>query len=210
AWEARMLATRARQATDPEALAQVGHDLRQFTRRVELHAGGDGEVREGLLRILRLLVDNIQDLVDNDHWIQGQVAIVKNALDGPLTAEVVEHAEKAIRDLMVKQGALKRTLDEAKENLKTLLQDFIVRLGELSGDTSDYHAKLQAHSERLQRCPDVASLASVVRDLMEDTRAMQSSAEQCRTALTSAREHVEAAELRIREMEHELEQLSER
>ena len=209
-WEARMLATRARQANDPAALAQVGNDLRQFTRRVELHAGGDGEVREGLLRILRLLVDNIQDLIENDHWIQGQVAIIKNALDRPLSPEVIEQAEKAIKDLMVKQGALKRSLDEAKESLKSLLQDFIVRLGQLSGDTTEYHGKLAAHSEKLQRSTDVAALTAVVRDLMNDTRAMQTSADQCRVALTTARDHVQAAELRIREMEQELEQLSER
>ncbi len=210
AWEARMLATRARQATDSEALSQVGNDLRQFTRRVEFHAGGDAEVREGLLRILRALIDNIQDLVDNDHWIQGQVAIVRNALDRPLTPEVIEQAEQAIRDLALKQGALKRSLDEAKESLKALLQDFIVRLGELSGDTDEYHAKLQTHSDNLQKSTDVATLTTVVQALMKDTRAMQTSADQCRVALTTARDHVQAAELRIREMESELEQLSER
>ncbi|MCW5954867.1 MAG: hypothetical protein KIT69_21640, partial [Propionibacteriaceae bacterium] len=113
AWEARMIATRARQATDAAALAQVGNDLRQFTRRVEFHAGGDAEVRAGLLRVLRALIDNIQDLVDNDHWIQGQVAIVRNVLERPLTPELIEQAERAIRDLALKQGALKRSLDEA-------------------------------------------------------------------------------------------------
>lgn len=210
AWEARMLAARARQATDAAALALVGNDLRQFTRRIELHAGGDAEIREGLLRILKILIDNIQDLVDNDHWIQGQIAIVRNALDRPLTPEVIEQAERAIKDLALKQGALKRSLDEAKESLKALLQDFIVRLGELSGDTSNYHDKLQSHSEKLQRSTDVHTLTAVIRELMNDTRAMQTSADQCRTALTTARDHVQAAELRIREMEHELEQLSER
>lgn len=210
AWEARMLANRARQATDAAALAQVGNDLRQFTRRVEFHAGGDVEIREGLLRILRALIDNVQDLVDNDHWIQGQVAIVRNVLEKPLTPEVIEQAERAIKELALKQGALKRSLDEAKESLKALLQDFIVRLGALSGDTDDYHNKLQMHSESLQKSTDIAALTSIVRELMKDTRAMQTSANQARVALAEARDHVQAAELRIREMESELEQLSER
>jgi diguanylate cyclase len=210
AWEARMLSTRARQAADTESLVQIGNDLRQFTRRVEFHAGGDAEVREGLLRILRALIDNIQDLVDNDHWIQGQIAIVRNALDRPLTPESIEQAEQAIRDLALKQGALKRSLDEAKESLKALLQDFIVRLGDLSGDTDDYHTKLQTHSENLQKSTDITVLTEVVRELMKDTRAMQTSANQARVALAEARDHVQAAELRIREMESELEQLSER
>lgn len=210
AWEARMLATRARQANDAAALAQVGNDLRQFTRRVEFHAGGDAEVREGLLRILRALVDNIQDLVDNDHWIQGQVAVLRNVLDKPLSPEVIEQAERAIKELVQKQASLKRSLDEAKESLKALLQDFIVRLGELSGDTDEYHDKLQGHSDKLQKSSDITALNSIVNELLRDTRAMQTSTNQCRVALTTARDHVQAAELRIREMESELEQLSER
>jgi diguanylate cyclase len=210
AWEARTLARRVRLAGDAAALVQVGNDLQLFTERAELHGGGDGQIRDALLRLLRLIVDNMRELVDGDHWIQGQMAIVKNVLDRPLTPEVIEEAERAIKDLMVRQGALKRSLEEARASLKALLQDFIDRLGGMSDNTSDYQAKLETYSSRLQQTDTIVDLNDIIRDLLRDTRSMHEATEQTRTALTSARQHVQAAEVRIQQMERDLEQLTER
>ncbi|HVY06624.1 MAG TPA: diguanylate cyclase [Burkholderiales bacterium] len=210
AWEARTLAGRVRQADSVEALVQLGNDLQLFSRRAELHGGGDGQVREALLRLLRLIVDNIRELVEGDHWIQGQVAIVKNVLDRTLTPEVIEEAERAIKDLMVRQGALKRSLDEARASLKALLQDFIERLGGMSDETSNYQSKLESYSGRLQQTDSIAAMNDIVRDLLRDTRSMYEATEQSRKALTTARQHVQAAEVRIQQMERELENLTER
>ncbi|MBI3529281.1 MAG: diguanylate cyclase [Betaproteobacteria bacterium] len=210
AWEARTLAGRVRLADDAAALIQLGNDLRLFTQRAELHGGGDGQIREALLRLLRLIVDNMRELVEGDHWIQGQVAIVKNVLDRPLTPEVIEEAERAIKDLMIRQGALKRSLEEARASLKALLQDFIDRLGGMSDDTSDYQAKLETYSSRLQQTDAFVALNDIIRDLLRDTRSMHEATEQTGKALTTARQHVQAAEARIQQMERELEHLTER
>ena len=210
AWEARTLAGRVRKASDAGALVQLGNDLQLFIKRAELRGGGDGQIREALLRLLRLIVDNIRELVEGDHWIQGQMAIVKNLLDRPLTPEVIEDAERAIKDLMVRQGALKHSLDEARASLKALLQDFIDHLGGMSDDTTNYQAKLETYSARLQKTDNIDALNEVIRDLMRDTRAMHDSTEQSRKALTTARQHARAAEVRIQQMESELEHLTER
>ena len=210
AWEARILARRARLANDAAALIQVGNDLQLFTKRAELHGGGDGQIREALLRLLRLIVDNMRELVDGDHWIQGQVAIVKRALDGPLTPEGIEEAERAIKDLMVRQGALKRSLEEARASLKVLLQDFIDRLGGMSDETGEYQAKLETYSSRLQQTDTIVALNDIISDLMRDTRSMHEATEQSRNALTTARQQVQAAEMRIQQMERDLEDLTER
>lgn len=210
AWEARALAARARQASSTALFGQLGSDLREFTRRIELQGGGDGRVREALLGLLRLLIDNVEQLVEGDHWIQDQVAIVRAVLERPLTPEVIDQAEQAIKDLMVKQSALMRSVEEAKASLKALLQDFIERLVEMSEHTDDYQQKLETHSDKLQKTHDIASINEVIRDLMRDTRAMKDTTEKSRVALTTAREHVKAAELRIQQMERELEHLTER
>jgi diguanylate cyclase len=210
AWEARTLAGRVRQAETTEALAQLSQDLQLFTKRAELHGGGDGQIREALLRLLRLVMDNIRELVEGDHWIHGQVAIVKNALERALTPEVLEEAERAIKELMVRQGLLKRSLEEARASLKALLHDFIQRLGTMSDETSGYQGKLEVYASRLQTSDGVAALNEIVLELIRDTRAMHDTTTQSREALTEARQHVQAAEVRIRQMEQELENLTER
>jgi len=208
ALEARALAARARQASTPLLLGQLSGDLRDFTQRIELQAGGDGRMREALLGLLRLLIDNFEQLVEGDHWIRDQVAIVRAVLDRPLTLEVINQAEQAIKELMLKQGALKRSVEEAKASLKALLQNFIERLAETSIHTDEYQQKLEAHSETLQNTHDIASINAVIRDLIRDTTAMKEVTENSRVALTTAREHVRAADLRIQQMESELKNLS--
>lgn len=209
AWEARALAARARQASSPELLGQLGGDLREFTQRIELQGGSDGRIREALLGLLRLLIDNIEQLVEGDHWIQDQVAIVRAVLERPLTPEVIDQAEQAIKDLMAKQSALKRSVEEAKANLKALLKDFIVHLGEMSEHTDGYQRKLEAHADKLEMTHDIGSINDIIRSLIRDTRDMKDTAEKSRLALTAAREHVRTAELRIQQMERELDQLTE-
>ncbi len=210
AWEAHTLATRARQASSPALLEKFGGDLREFTRRIELQGGGDGRMREALLGLLRLLIDNVEQLVEGDHWIQGQVTIVKAVLSRPLTPEVIDQAEQAIKDLMAKQSALRRGVEEARASLKSLLQNFIERLGEMSDFTGTYQEKLGSYSDKLEHTQDLDSINEIIRELVRDTRAMKDNAEQSRSALATAREHVKHAELRIQQMEHDLEQMTAR
>jgi diguanylate cyclase len=80
----------------------------------------------------------------------------------------------------------------------------------MSEHTDDYHQKLGVFSEKLENTHDIASIAEVIRDLVRETRAMKDTTEKSRSALSQAREHVKEAELRIRQMERELDQLGER
>jgi diguanylate cyclase len=209
-WEVNMLASRVREAQGTEAFARLGADLREFTRRIELQGGGDAKMREGLLRLLRLLIENIDALVEGDHWIQGQLAIVKAVLDRPLTPEVLDQAEQAIKDLMAKQSALRRSVDEAKENIKTLLQEFMARLVTMTESTGDYQSKLESSAEKLAKPLSIETMNAVLLDLIQDTRDMKASTEASHNALSIAQERVKSAELRIQQMEQELEQLTER
>ena len=210
AWEANRLAARIREAAGAEAFARIGTDLKEFAHRIELHGGGESETREGLLRLLRLLIENIDAMVEGDHWIQGQLAIVKGVLDQSLTPELLDRAERAIRDLMHKQSALKRSVEEAKENIKTLLQEFMLRLVSMSESTGDYQKKLETYTEKLRKPASIETLTAMVGDLLKETQDMKTSAEASHVALNTAQERVSAAELRIKQMEKELEQLTER
>jgi diguanylate cyclase len=208
AGEARALAGRVRLANDSAALAQLGDDFQLFAKRAEAHGGGDGQIREALLHLLHLIVDNMRELAEGDHWIQGQVAILKTVLDRTLTPQVIEEAERAIEDLMIRQSTLKRSLEEARASLKSLLQDFIDRLDAMSIDTTDYQAKLATYSSRLQQTDTIVALNDLIGDLMRDTGSMHEATVQSRNALTTARQQVEAAEERIRQLTGELEHLA--
>ena len=207
---ARHLAVRVRGARDIDNMLALRNELREFLRQVMAHATTQSDLRVGLLRLLRLLVDNIHDIALGDAWLQQQIDIVRQALDRPLTPVVLGEAEKALRDLMLKQSLLKQSLDEARETLKALVKSLVDQLGSLSESTGDFCVRLDRYTERISTAREVSELNSVLAELIEDTRAIQTNTERTRHELNVARNRVGLAELRIQQMERELETLSER
>lgn len=207
---ARHLAVRVRGARDMDNVLALRNELREFLHLAASHSGGQAELRTGLLRLLRLLIDNIHEFAFGDSWLQQQVGIVRQALDKPLSAELLIEAEKAIRDLMLKQSLLKQSLDEARETLKSLVRTLVDQLGSLSETTGDFCVRLDRYGERISTAQQVSELNDVLAELIDDTRAIRSTTERTRHELNVARNRVGLAELRIQQMERELEALTER
>jgi diguanylate cyclase len=87
---------------------------------------------------------------------------------------------------------------------------FIERLGEISDSTAVYHEKIGTYAERIERIEDMGSLKDVLDGLMGDMRSMQSDALRSRDEVVAARQHAEATESRIRQLETELEEIGEK
>jgi len=199
-------ATRAAVATD--ALAQLATDLRQFWFKLELRGGENAELHQGLLRLLRLLIDNTQELLGEDQWLHGQVAVLQQIVTGPLDLTAISDAETRLKDVIVKQGTLRSSLQEAKAALKQLVTSFIERMGNLSDSTGDYHSRLESHARKLRQTDDIKQLNAVLAELLEDTRSAQLVAARTRDELLAARRQVEVAEGKVRELETELDKVS--
>jgi diguanylate cyclase len=207
--EARALAQGARNATNADAWARFATRLRAFFFRLELRSESDGELLDALLRLLGLLVNNISELVEDDQWIAGQLALIRQVINEPLTTDRISEAERRFKDVLYQQSMLKHSLREAKSSLKDLISLFVRRLGEMSESTTDYHSKVQGYADRIQQADDIQALKSIVDELMSDTRSMQIDMQRYRDEMVDARKQAEQAELKVRKLETELEQISE-
>ena len=207
--EAGELAQAARAAASPEALAALTAALRQFWQKLELHSGDDMELHQGLLRLLRLLIDNTHELLNGDQWLSGQMQVLKEIVARPLDLAAIREAERRLKDVIVKQGVLGASLQEAKGALKHMVASFIDRLGELSESTSGYRGRLENYAREIRETEDIRQLNTLIGGLLEDTREAQLVAGRTRDELVAARRQVEAAEARVRQLESELEQVSE-
>jgi len=206
--EAANLANTARAAGDANAVTSLTATLRQFWFKLELRGGENTELHQGLLRLLRLLIDNTQDLVSEDQWLCGQVAIVKEIVTRPLDLGAVLEAEQRLKDVIIKQGVLKNSLQHAKQALKQLITSFIDRLGALSESTGEYHTRLETYAQTIRKTDDIKMLNVVLEDLLQDTRAAQIKTAATRDELVATRRQVEAAEAKVRELESSLEKVS--
>jgi diguanylate cyclase len=207
--EVQALVQQVRDIKTPEQLTAFAKQLRPFLIKAELRAGDNAKVHEGLVRLLRLLVENVGEMVEDEDWLHGQVAILQEIIAKPIDRHAIADAERGLRDAIIKQGMLKQSLSEAKTTLKSLMTTFIDRLGEITESTGDYHQKIEGYSKKIGKSNNLTELSHLLEDIMQDTRVIQSSALRSHEELVGTRKQVQEAEAKIRKLEQELAQVSE-
>lgn len=207
--ESESLGTDSRLATSEPTLNEISTRLKQLCFRIDTNRSVIGEEREQLLHLLTLLLENVGELVEDDRWIHGQLATIKALLAGPIDLAALDHAARALKALIYKQGALKHGLTEAKSKLKNMLALFIERLGSMAATTGDYHARIGNFTEKIGNAEDISQLSNVLDDVMQEMRSVQTETLRSRDEMLLAQQEAQHAEARIHELEAELQQLSE-
>jgi diguanylate cyclase len=196
-------------ATDNNQIYGLAAKLRHFWLKLELRGGDKTKIQEGLVRLLRLLVENVGELVADDQWLHGQIETLQEIIANPIDKRVIADAERNLRDAIIKQGLLQKSLSDAKSTLKGLMTTFIDRLGEFSESTGQYHTKIEGYGLKLGGASNLADLGHILEDIMHDTRIIQDSALRSHLELVSARKQADEAEERIIQLEAELAEVSE-
>ncbi|MDP9108461.1 MAG: diguanylate cyclase, partial [Pseudomonadota bacterium] len=207
--EAEALGRAVREADSDDALQAVSASLRQLCFRIEMRAGDVAEEQELLLRLFRLLLDNISELTEEDSWLHGQIEGVQKLLAGPIDHHALLDATRALKDVIYKQGTLKHSLTDAKVTVKNMMITFIDRLGALATSTGDYHQQIDLYSRKITQAPDIGALNKILDDVMRDTRQTQSQALRSRDEMLVAKQTVQDADQRIQQLEDQLRALSE-
>jgi diguanylate cyclase len=207
--EIHMLAQQVRSAESAKHITALTAQLRKFWLKLELRGGDKIKIQEGLLRLLRLLVENVGELVADDKWMLGQISTLKEIIEQPLNKNAIADAERNLRNAIIKQSTLKQSLTDAKSTLKSLMTSFIDRLGDLTESTGDYHSKMESYSQKIGGADNITELSHILSDIMQDTRVIQTSAKRTHDELLITRKQANEAEERVKQLEHELEEVSE-
>ncbi len=207
--EIQALVSLVRSTDNKERLNDLAKQLRQFWLKLELRGGDKAKIQEGLVRLLRLLVENVSEMVEDDKWLHGQIATLQEIIANPLDKRSIADAERNLRDAIIKQSTLKQSLTDAKATLKSLMTTFIDRLGELSESTGEYHSKIEGYSQKIGKADNLTELSHILQDVMHDTRVIQTSVMRSHEEMLSSKKQADEAEARIRALEQELEQVSE-
>lgn len=206
--QAKTLAESARKASSIKALDELLVELKRFAYRLELLVDDRTELRNGLLHLLNLVIENISELVIDDNWLHGQIAVVRDIVSQPLNLRSIDDAERRIKEVVYKQSQLKHSLVEAKEALKVMLAGFVDHLAEFSDTTSGYHDKIEVCAKKISEANDINELADVVQEVMKETRIIQINAQRSRDELMATRKKVTETEQRINELQAELDSAS--
>lgn len=207
--ESDEIASLAKEAISEAALNDISTRLKQFCFRIERKSADMAEEQELLLRLFKLLLENISELLDDDSWLSNQVASVQQLLSGPLSQTALLEATRSLKEVIYKQSMLKHSLAEAKVSMKSMMITFIDRLGTVAESTSDYHTKISDYAEKISKAEGIPELNRILEDVMHDTRIVQAETLRSRDEMIAARAAAQDAQARIQELESRLEQLSE-
>jgi len=206
--DAKALAADIRKARNEDQIAEFLTRLKRFAFKLELLAEDQAELRRSLLSLLRLLVENMTELVLDDRWLHGQIEVVREIIDKPLSQRAVDDAERRLKEVLYKQSMLKASLFDARESIKQMLAGFVDQLASFAEVTSDYHDKIEGYAGKISAANDIGELESVLGEVMHETRNIQINALRSRDELRSTQKKVQESEARIRELEAELENTS--
>ena len=207
--EAAALASELAHLADEATLPDIESRLRALAAKLEWIGEDQRAVRLGLLTLLRLIIDNISELVIDDNWLHGQLAVLMEAFAGPLDIRVLEEVERRLRQVIDKQSHLKRQLTDAQSRLKTMLAGFVDRLAQFSTSTGEYHDMLERCAREIEVANDISELSNVVEEMLRETRVAQSNAQRSSAELTELRNEVESANNHIARLQRELDETSE-
>lgn len=206
--DAKVLAKEIRKAISLDELQSILGKLKRFAFKLELLAEDQSELRQSLLNLLRLLVENMTELVMDDRWLLGQIEVVREIIDKPLSQRTIDDAERRLKEVIFKQGQLKQSLQEAKTAIKLMLASFVDHLASFADATSDYHDKIETCAEKISAADNISELEAVLGEVMKETRNIQFNAQRSRDELRSAQDQVSVAEKKISQLETELEETS--
>ena len=206
--QAKALALAVRNAATLKAMDELLADIKRFAFRLEFLAEDRSELRAGLLKLLQLMVENVSELVVDDHWLDGQINMVREIIANPMNSRTINEAEKRLKEVIFKQSQLKHSLTEAKEALKQMLAGFVDHLAEFADSTSDYHDKIEICVEKISKAEDISQLEDVLSEVIKETRIIQLNAQRSRDELRASRQRVNEADKRINELQGELDKAS--
>ncbi len=208
AGEATQLAGAIRAIQRVDEVASFTARLKKFSYRLQFLAEDQAELRTALLHLLRLIIENISEVVIDDRLLHGQVKILLDLINKPLTLRQLDDVERRMKDVIFKQGMLKKQLNEAQDRLKSMLVTFVDRLADMTETTGVFHTKIELCAQKIGQAGDIGQISEVLGEVMAATRTMQLNAQRSRDEFHEMRRRVEDAENEVRRLQDELAQAS--
>ena len=172
-----------------------------------------GEMPERLISyrlagLLALLLKNIDELTPESALLGNQIEQIGRVLTAPLTEKKLDEAERCLRALIVRQGAIKHSLDETKRAVRDLAETLLSRLSTLATSTDTFSSKIVDMAEQIAGTNDLGQLSHLTQMLLSDARLMSANVTAERVMLLEAESRVRSLQERTTALEGELREAS--
>lgn len=190
------------------ATAEITAAVEQACQRARRLLAHRHHLLDRLSVLCQELAAGLTDLSEDESWARGQCEALQARLGDAASVRGVRAATELLMQTRTRQQQLRVDRDAARDALKGLIQRMLAELGTLTEHTGRFHDSVGRYAEVVEQADSLESLAGVVREMVEESRAVQSIVSQTQARLHN--EHSRAAELesKVRELEGELRRLS--
>ncbi len=206
--EAQGLAAGFRSARSLAELRAQAQALRQFWIHLELRGETLADLLASALALLQLAVRNFGELAPEERWLKPQLERLEKILARPPDLPAMREAERGLREVLLRQGAMRKSLEDARAALKSMVAVFVDRLGAMSSSTGDYSDRVGEYLRRIEAADGLAGLTGLLAEMIADTRGVQADMLRAREELVEARRQAQAHEQRVEQLERELESVA--
>ncbi len=161
-----------------------------------------------LMGLCQTLTDSLVDLAEDESWAQGQVQAMRHQLDAGIDSRGLRHVQQLLDDARIKQQQLKRERETAREALKQLIHQMLQEIGELGSTTDRFQSNLGRYADTIDQADSLESLTGVVREMVAESRSVQSVVAQTQVKLQEEHAKAHALGERVRTLEDEIRKLS--
>ncbi|MBP9905320.1 MAG: diguanylate cyclase [Rhodoferax sp.] len=191
----------------PDAVA-TKQLLVQYGHRLSFAAEDQAEIKNVLLKLLHLIIENISHLSLDDGWLKGQVDALMEVCVPPLTLRRLDDVEQRLKDVIFKQTEAKTRSVQAQEEMRQMLATFVERLAAMSETTGSFHQKLEESARLIEQARSITDIAPVLKDVVGATRNMANDSQTARSELLNMRKRAEVTEAELSKLHQELDRVS--
>lgn len=179
-------------------------ELDIFGQRLAFVSEEQVEIKQALLKLLQLIIENISTLVMEDSWLSGQISALLDAIAPPLSLRRLDEVERRLRDLMEQQAVAKKRSLEAQEEMRQMLGAFIQRLSAMNESSTTFQHKIEQSARQIEQVARVEELAPLLKEVIDATRAMADETSEAREQLHTLEGRVLSTEAEIAQLHLEL------
>jgi diguanylate cyclase len=165
----QLLETLRSPAVDLPALLPL---LSGFSQRASLAAEEQGEIKQTLLKLLQLIIENIGELSLDEQCLQGQIDSLVQAVAPPLTLRRLDDVERRLQDVLGRQREAKIRTLEAQDAMRQMLTAFIGHLSMMNQSSTDFQFHLEQSERQMAEVRTIEDLTPLLKRVIDATRSM--------------------------------------
>jgi len=150
----------------------------------------------------------LAEVAEEGSWVKGQTESLKQSLGEQPSVRSVRAASQMLAGTRARQQRVRAERDSARVALKDAISQMLTELDALGDHTGRFSDSVARYVDTISHADSLESLASVVRQMMEEGRAVHGLVSETQERLNEGRQRAAELEEQVRALESELRRLS--